>query len=82
MSDVNCKELIDFLDEYRTGALAPERRAAFDAHLAICRHCRDYLRTYEQTIAMSRRSMEDGAASTLPPELARAILDAVKRTPS
>jgi len=84
MTELTCRELIDFLDDYRSGSLPAERRASFDAHLAGCGHCRDYLRTYEDAIRMGRQALGSGDESA-PPEvpkaLVNAILNAVRKPP-
>lgn len=85
MDELTCREVIGFLDDYHGGALASDRRAAFDAHLQQCRHCRDYLRTYVDTIAMGRAALTDAAEQTpasLPAPLLDAILSAVRRPPA
>ncbi|MFP5247193.1 MAG: anti-sigma factor family protein [Thermoanaerobaculia bacterium] len=49
-----CKELIEFLDEYVSGELPPERRDAFDRHLEKCPSCRAYLASYRETIRAAK----------------------------
>jgi anti-sigma factor RsiW len=73
-----CREVIDFLMDYLEGGLAPERRRAFEEHLAECPSCVAYLTTYRATVELAR-----GAAGAAPPldeavalRLARAIRDA------
>jgi anti-sigma factor RsiW len=76
---MTCRDFIRFLDDFEAGNLAPAVRAAFDAHLGQCRHCRDYLETYRRTIALSRGAFRDesGAVPTeVPGELVEAILAA------
>jgi len=83
MTDLTCRELIDFLDDYRSGALAADRRAAFDAHLAQCRHCRDYLRTYEDAIKMGRSALGCGdkpVPAEVPRSLVNMVMDAVRKS--
>jgi anti-sigma factor RsiW len=74
-----CKELIDFLDDYVEGRLPLHRRLAFETHLLGCRDCRVYLRSYKSTIALTKESGEARASPPMPPDLTRAILDALSR---
>ena len=76
---VTCRELIEFLDDYVSNQLAPEMRQAFERHLNICKHCRDYLTTYRETIVLARGAMRDDDADRaleIPAELVQAILAA------
>jgi len=69
---VNCREVIGFLMEYLDGALAAGERSEFEKHLAVCRSCVAYLRTYEQTVRMEVTTRIEEV--TVPEELVRAIL--------
>jgi len=69
---VNCREVIGFLMEYLDGALAAAERSEFEKHLAVCRSCVAYLRTYEQTARMEVTTRIEEV--TVPEELVRAIL--------
>ncbi|HEY8153541.1 MAG TPA: zf-HC2 domain-containing protein [Myxococcota bacterium] len=75
---LTCRELIDFLAAYLDGELAPDPRAAFDAHLALCPSCVDYLAGYRETIRLGKRACEPDAElpSDVPSELVDAILAA------
>jgi anti-sigma factor RsiW len=52
-----CRELIDILDDYLDGALAPEFVRDLERHLEGCAPCRAYIATY-------RKTREVGAAAT------------------
>jgi len=69
---VNCREVIGFLMEYLDGALAAGERSEFEKHLAVCRSCVAYLRTYQETIRMEVTTRIEEV--TVPEELVRAIL--------
>ena len=62
---LTCRELIDFLAAYLDAELPPAEHAAFEAHLAICPHCVDYLASYRETIRLGKQAL---AAETLRPE--------------
>ena len=76
---MNCKELIEFLDDYVAGALAPASLVEFERHLAVCPSCRAYLATYRETITLARGAVEPPSEEDLPPELVTAILAAAER---
>jgi anti-sigma factor RsiW len=48
--DLTCEQVVGLIADYLTGALTPETRAAFEAHLQGCDHCLAFLNTYKQTI--------------------------------
>jgi len=69
---VTCREVIGFIMDYLDGSLAAGERSEFEKHLAVCRSCVAYLKTYELTMRMeSATRIED---VTVPEELVKAIL--------
>lgn len=42
-TELSCRELVDLVTAYREGALAPDARAHFEAHLASCPPCVHYV---------------------------------------
>ena len=75
-----CLEALEELSEYLAGELPPQQRARLDEHLAECVACRDYLRSFEQTIRLGKAAWQESElASQMPEELIRAIL--VSRPP-
>ena len=52
--DLTCQQVIAFLVEYVTDALAPETVQAFQKHLHACEDCLAYLNTYRATIRATR----------------------------
>jgi anti-sigma factor RsiW len=79
---LTCQELIEFLADYVDDELAAEERARFDAHLAVCPHCVDYLHGYRETIRLGRAAFADASEvpDEVPDELVDAILAARKRS--
>lgn len=74
---MTCRELIDFLAEYLDDALPARQRIVFETHLLVCPACRDYLRTYKQSIHLARNSLceiEGEVPDQAPEELIRAVL--------
>lgn len=59
MSDLGCQDLVELVTEYDEGSLPRGDVARFDAHLARCDHCVDYLEQMRQTIrALGRLPQE------------------------
>ena len=77
MSDpaqLSCQEFVELVTEYLEGAMAPDERERFDAHLALCDPCTTYLEQMELTIrAAGRLSAED-----LSPEAEGELLEAFR----
>ena len=71
---MTCREFVEFLLEYLLGGVDREK---FDAHLAVCPECVNYLKTYQQTVRISKGALADpdGSLPEAPPEeLVQAIL--------
>jgi predicted anti-sigma-YlaC factor YlaD len=72
---VTCREITEFLMDYLSGDLQGQPRAVFEEHLALCPNCVAFVRTYVETIRMSR-SVSETPAIDPPEDLIRAILAA------
>jgi anti-sigma factor RsiW len=48
--DLACNELVELVTDYVEGALAPNERARFDAHLTECPDCVEYVAQMHRTI--------------------------------
>lgn len=69
---MTCRELTEFLDDYVAGALPEARRAAFDAHLAACADCRNYLASYRRTVGLVK-AVGEGVPRDTPVGLVEAV---------
>ena len=79
---MTCRQLTDFIIDYRSGTLSPDVRAEFDAHLAECSDCVTYLKSYEDTIALARGAVgapDDPIPTDVPERLVTAILAARRK---
>jgi len=65
-----CKELIELVTDYLEDTLSPADRARFEAHIAGCSGCTNYLEQMKQTIRFSGRLSVDD----LTPEAKDAML--------
>lgn len=82
MNDLTCRQFIDFLDDYIAGEQPAATRTEFDRHIASCRHCADFLRTYRETIALGKGAFCDGDAALpagVPEDLVKAVLAATSQ---
>jgi anti-sigma factor RsiW len=50
--EVACRQAVDLMTEYVEGALSPRDRERFEAHLAECDHCVEYLAQIRAAIAL------------------------------
>jgi anti-sigma factor RsiW len=79
---MTCSEFTEFLDAYLSGEISPAERAEFQRHLDACKHCVDYLATYEKTVKLGKAAFEKPdreVPEKVPEELVRAILAARQR---
>ncbi len=80
---MTCRQLTDFIIDYRSGTLSPDIHAQFEAHLADCPDCVTYLKTYEETIRLARgayRTADDPVPPDVPKKLIQAVLTARHRS--
>lgn len=74
---MTCRELIAFLDGYLDGELSREERRRFEAHLAACPDCVNYVASYRLTVALGRAACAgDALPADVPEDLVQAILAA------
>lgn len=79
---LTCREFIDFIVDYREGALPEGVRRRFDRHLEDCPDCVSYLGSYAQTVELQARACDPSGTppESVPGDLITAILDAQRRT--
>ena len=79
MNDMTCREVSEFLLAYRDGELEAAQRQEFEAHLALCADCVNYLRAYEKTLELGRAALAT-SDDPVPEGLVRAIVAARAKT--
>ena len=57
--DLTCEELVELVTEYLEGGLTRRERDRFEAHLARCSGCTNYLDQIRTTIALTGRVTVD-----------------------
>src|ERR1700723_2676202 len=67
--DLVCQEVVELVTDYLEGALSPAEHRRFEAHLAGCPHCTEYLAQMRETIRLAGRlvpeDLTDGMRSDL-----------------
>ena len=53
--DLVCQQAVELVTDYLEGALSRRARRRFEAHLAGCPHCTEYLAQMRETISVSGR---------------------------
>jgi len=51
--DLACQEMVELITDYLEGALPRSQRRRFEAHLAACEHCTEYLQQMRATIRLT-----------------------------
>ena len=54
-----CREVVEVVTDYLEGTMAPRQRERFEAHLAGCPHCREYLAQMRHTLEVLGRIEPD-----------------------
>ena len=73
---ISCEEVEDFIMAYLEEDMPVVTRIKFEMHIKMCKECRDYLASYNQTIALSRAAVKAEDLPPLPEDLVKAIMDA------
>ena len=53
--DLVCQQAVELVTDYLEGALSRRARRRFEAHLAGCPHCTEYLAQMRETIQLTGR---------------------------
>jgi anti-sigma factor RsiW len=80
--ELTCRELTAFLADYFDGELGAEERSLFEEHLAGCPECLAYLRSYAETMRLTKDAYaDDPVPAAIPEPLVQAILAAREQAP-
>jgi anti-sigma factor RsiW len=69
-----CVSGVELLMEYMEGALAPDVRAAIEAHVAACPRCEAFIASYREM----PRIMRDATTIEMPADLEASLLAALR----
>lgn len=70
-----CRQIVELVTEYLDGSLPRSQRRRFEAHLAGCPHCAQYLAQMRTTIRLTGRLAEDD----LTPEMEDDLTEVYRR---
>ena len=76
---LSCRKVEEFLMAYLEKELNLLSRLRFQFHLAICSNCRNYMKEYQNTVALGKQvfsNLDESAAGNVPDDVLHAILDA------
>jgi anti-sigma factor RsiW len=69
--ELTCREVVELVNDYLEGALAPPERARFELHLDDCPGCVTYLEQLRMTVALVGRLREESLEPGVRDELMR-----------
>jgi anti-sigma factor RsiW len=67
--DVVCREAVELVTDYLEAALSPAQRRRFEAHLAHCPDCPEYLAQMRAIVALAGRVTPDDLTPRMRGEL-------------
>jgi anti-sigma factor RsiW len=73
--NVRCDHLVELVTDYLEGALDEATVAEFDAHLALCAGCAEYLKQIRETVRSLGRVSLEGLSETARARLLAAFED-------
>ena len=75
---MTCRDVTDGLADYLAEELPTDQYAAFAAHFGACSKCAAYLKSYAETIALTKGASDrrDDLGEQMPEDLVQAILAA------
>lgn len=68
--ELACQEMVELITDYLEGALSRSQRRRFEAHLAGCEHCTEYLRQMRATIRLTGHLREEDLTPAMREEFA------------
>jgi anti-sigma factor RsiW len=73
--DLVCQQAVELVTDYLEGTLSRPARRRFEAHLAGCPHCTEYLAQMRETISLTGRL----APEDLTPQMRDEFIDLYRR---
>jgi anti-sigma factor RsiW len=65
-----CQQMVELITDYLEGTLPRAQHRRFEAHLAGCEHCSEYLEQMRRTIALTGRLRSEDLTEQMSAELA------------
>jgi anti-sigma factor RsiW len=83
MNHMTCRDFVEFMMDYVSGALPEDVARQFETHIELCPPCVDFLKSYRTTVEMGRSlgccDSDAPVPEDVPEELIQAILTAKRR---
>jgi anti-sigma factor RsiW len=73
--DLVCQQVVELVTDYLEGALSRAARRRFEAHLADCPHCTEYLAQMRATISLTGRLTPED----LTPQMREELVEVYRR---
>ena len=73
--EISCREIVELVTTYFEGALSESDRARFEAHVAGCDGCHNYLAQMRETIRITGTLTQDQVPETTRAALVSAFHD-------
>ncbi len=73
--DLPCQQVVELVTDYLEGTLSRSARRRFEAHLAGCPHCTEYLAQMRETISITGRLVPED----LTPQMRDEFVDLYRR---
>ena len=70
---LSCQQMVELVTEYLDGVMEPRRRARFEAHLAGCDGCTNYVEQFRMTVSVVGRLEVDDVPEPVMAELVSAF---------
>ena len=67
--DLVCQQAVELVTDYLEGSLSRSARRRFEAHLAGCPHCTEYLAQMRETIRLAGRVTPDDLTTQMRTDL-------------
>jgi anti-sigma factor RsiW len=64
-----CQQMVELITDYIEGTLPRAQRRRFEAHLAGCEHCSEYLEQMRRTITLTGRLRSEDITPQMSAEL-------------
>jgi predicted anti-sigma-YlaC factor YlaD len=70
-----CREVVEIINDYLVGTMAPEESQRFELHLVWCAACRIYIEQMRESIRQSGRLAEESVPEETRQEFVRLFRD-------
>lgn len=70
-NELACQQIVELVTDYLEGTLSRSQRRRFEAHLADCPHCSEYLAQMRATIRLTGRLESDDLTAEMREDFTR-----------